>query len=154
MSYTILRPSFFMEVWLSPALGFDVKNRKAQIFGAGEVRLSFISLFDVAEFAVRAASSDKGANQTLELGGPEPVAPNEVVRIFEREMGGPFEVTHVSVDSLQQQYATATDSYQKAFTSLMLDYCVGDEIDMTDPLKKFPVKLMSVRDFARKVKSR
>ena len=154
VSYTILRPSFFMEVWFTPALGFDVKNRKAQIFGAGEERLSFISLFDVAEFAVRAASSDKAANQTLELGGPEPVAPNEVVKIFEREMGRPFEVTHVSVDSLKQQYATATDSYQKAFTSLMLDYCVGDEIDMTDPLKKFPVKLTSVRDFARKVKSR
>ena len=137
VSYTILRPSCFMEVWFSPALGFDAKNRKAQIFGAGDEPLSFISLFDVAEFAVRAASSDKAANQTLELGGPEPVAPNEVVKIFEREMGGPFEVTHVPVDALKQQYAAATDSYQKAFTSLMLDYCVGDEIDMTDPLKSF-----------------
>ncbi|HEX7421598.1 MAG TPA: SDR family oxidoreductase [Thermoanaerobaculia bacterium] len=154
VSFTILRPSCFMEVWFAPALGFDAKNRKVQIFGAGEEPLSFISLFDVAEFAVRAASSDKAANQTLELGGPEPVAPNEVVKIFEREMGGPFEVTHVSIDALKQQYATATDSYQKAFAGLALDYCVGDEIDMTEALKKFPVKLTTVRDFARKVKSR
>jgi uncharacterized protein YbjT (DUF2867 family) len=154
VSYTILRPGFFMEVWFTPALGFDAKNRKAQIFGAGEAPLSFVSLFDLAEFAVRAASSDKAANQTLELGGPEPVAPNEVVKIFEREIGGPFEVTHVPVDALKQQYAAATDSYQKAFASLMLDYSVGDEIDMTEALKKFPVKLTSVRDFARKMKSR
>jgi uncharacterized protein YbjT (DUF2867 family) len=154
VSYTILRPSCFMEVWFSPALGFDAKNRKAQIYGAGEEPLSFISLFDVAEFAVRAASSDKAANQTLELGGPEPVSPNEVVKIFEREMGGPFEVTHVPEDALQQQYAAATDSYQKAFACLMLGYCEGDPIEMGDTLKKFPVKLTSVRDFARKVKSR
>ncbi len=31
MEYTILRASFFMEVWLSPALGFDHANGKATI---------------------------------------------------------------------------------------------------------------------------
>src|SRR5712691_185676 len=33
ISFTILRPSCFMEIWLSPALGFDPQNRKVQIFG-------------------------------------------------------------------------------------------------------------------------
>src|SRR4051812_1454516 len=33
VSYTILRPSCFMEIWLSPMLGFDARNRKAQIYG-------------------------------------------------------------------------------------------------------------------------
>ena len=154
VSYTILRPSYFMEVWLSPALGFDARNRKVQIFGAGEEPLSFISLFDVADFAVRAAASDNAANQTIELGGPEPVSPNEVVKIFEREIGGKFEVTHVPEETLEQQNATATDSYQQAFACLMLGYCEGDSIDMRDTLKRFPVKLTSVGEFARKVKSR
>lgn len=154
VAYTILRPSCFMEVWLSPALGFDARNRKARIYGSGQEPLSFISLFDVAEFAVLAAASDKVANQTLELGGPEPVAPNDVVKIFEREMGGPFEVTHLPEDALKEQYSAATDSYQKAFAGLMLGVCDGDPIDMTDVLKKFPVKLTSIRDFAKKVKSR
>ncbi|GAC1437443.1 MAG: SDR family oxidoreductase [Thermoanaerobaculia bacterium] len=150
VSYTILRPSCFMEVWLGPALGFDARNRKVQIFGDGEQPLSFISLFDVADFAVRVVSSDKAANQTIELGGPEPVAPNEVVRIFERELGTRFEVTHVPQEALKQQYATATDEYQKAFAGLMLGYCDGDPIDMRDTLKRFPVKLTSVEDFARR----
>lgn len=154
VAYTILRPSCFMEVWLSPALGFDAKNRKAQIYGSGDEPMSYISLFDVAEFAVRAAASDKVTNQTLELGGPEPVAPNDVVKIFEREIGGSFEVTHVPEDALKQQYAAAKDAYQKAFAGLMLGACEGDPIDMTDVLKKFPVKLTSVRDFARKMKTR
>src|SRR5689334_21287718 len=29
MNYSILRPSFFMEIWLSPHLGFDPLNHKA-----------------------------------------------------------------------------------------------------------------------------
>ncbi len=150
ISYTILRPSCFMEIWLSPMLGFDAKNRKAQIYGEGERPLSFISLFNVAEFAVRVAGSDKAANQTIELGGPEPVTPNDVVRIFENETGSKFEVIHVPEAALKQQHAAATDDYQRAFAALVLDYCAGDSIEMKDTLKRFPVKLTSVRDFARK----
>lgn len=150
VSYTILRPTFFMEIWLSPMLGFDAKNRKAQIYGEGKAPVSYISLYDVAEFAVHAAVSDKGANQTIELGGPEAVTPNEVVKIFERELGGKFDVTHVPEESLQQQYASAADEYQKSFAALMLGVSGGDAIEMRDTLKRFPVKLTSVRDFARK----
>jgi uncharacterized protein YbjT (DUF2867 family) len=149
LSYTILRPSCFMEVWLSPALGFDAANRKAQIFGTGEKPLSFISLYDVAEFAVETLTSNAAANQTIELGGPEAVAPREVVKIFEQEVGGPIEVTEVSEDVLRQQYTQATEEYQKTFAGLMLGVCAGDRIDMRETLKKFPVKLTSVRDFAR-----
>jgi uncharacterized protein YbjT (DUF2867 family) len=151
VSYTILRPSCFMEVWLSPMLGFDAQNKKAQIFGAGNQPVSFISLFDVAEFAVRSATDDRAANQTLDLGGPEPVTPREVVSIFEREAGSRFEVTNVPEEALKQQYAAATEEYQKTFAGLVLGLCAGDAIDMTDPLKRFPVKLTSVRDFARRI---
>jgi uncharacterized protein YbjT (DUF2867 family) len=150
LNYTILRPSCFMEVWFSPALGFDAANRKAQIFGTGERPLSFISLYDVAEFAAETLTNDAAANQTIELGGPEAVAPRDVVRIFEQEVGGPIQVTEVSEDVLRQQYTQATEEYQKTFAGLMLGVCGGDRIDMRETLKKFPVKLTSVRDFARK----
>jgi uncharacterized protein YbjT (DUF2867 family) len=154
ISYTILRPSCFMEVWFSPALGFDAQNRKAQVFGAGDRPMSFISLFDVAEFAVRAASGDAMANQTVELGGPEAITWNDAVKIFEREWGGPFEVTHIPQEALKQQYATATDEYQKTMAALGLGVCGGDTIDMRDTLKRIPVKLTSMRDFARKMAGR
>ena len=36
MTYTILQPTFFMEVWLSPALGFDAAQGTAQVYGSGE----------------------------------------------------------------------------------------------------------------------
>ena len=32
MTYTIVRANYFMEVWLSPALGFDYPNARARIY--------------------------------------------------------------------------------------------------------------------------
>ncbi len=87
LTYTILRPSyFFMEVWLSPALGFDVGSRKAQIFGTG-AKISWISLGDVAQFAVESVDHPAARNVIIELGGPDALSPNEVVRLFEELAG-------------------------------------------------------------------
>jgi uncharacterized protein YbjT (DUF2867 family) len=151
MAYTILRPSYFMEVWLSPFVGFDYANRKATLYGDGRRRISFISLGDVAEFAVRAALSPEAANAAIELGGPEAVTPLEAVRIFEELGGAPFEVQHVPEDALRAQLDGADDSLQQAFAALMLGYARGDEIPMDETLRREPVRLTSVRDYARTV---
>src|SRR5690348_8350303 len=36
MTYTILRPSYFMEFWLGPLVGFDYSNHRATVYGTGE----------------------------------------------------------------------------------------------------------------------
>ena len=149
MSYTILRPSYFMEVWLSPHLGFDFTNRKATVYGAGKRGISFISRGDVAEFAVRAVQTRELEGSAIELGGPNAVSPLEAVRTFEELGGAPFEVQHVPEEALRAQFDAATDSLQKSFAGLMLDYAHGDEIPMEETLRRIPVQLTSVRDYAR-----
>src|ERR1051325_6445412 len=57
MPYTILQPTFFVEVWLGPALGVDVGNGKAQGYGTGEKRMSWMAFQDVAQFAVAAVDN-------------------------------------------------------------------------------------------------
>jgi len=151
MSHTILRPSYFMEVWLGPHLGFDFRNRKATVYGDGKQRISFISLGDVAEFAVRAVQTPVAGGSTIELGGPNAVSPLEVVRIFEELGGATFEVQNVPENALQAQFDTAPDSLQKSFAGLMLDYAHGDEIRMQHTLGSTPMQLTSVRDYARNV---
>ena len=151
MSYAILRPSYFMEVWLSPHLGFDFVNRKARVYGAGTQRISFISFGDVAEFAVRAVRTPDVVGPTTELGGPNPISPIEVVRIFEELGGASFKVEHVPEEALRDQFAATTDSLQKSFAGLMLDYARGDEIPMEETLRRIPLQLTSVRDYARTV---
>ena len=148
LAYTILQPTFFMEVWLSPAVGFDSANRKATIYGTGENPISWISLMDVAQFAVRCLDNPAARNATLELGGPEALSPLEVVAIFEKVGGKPFEVQHVPVEALQGQFAAATDPMQRSFAAMMMSVSTTRPIDMGATLKSFPVKLKTVREYA------
>lgn len=151
LTYTILQPTYFMEVWFSPAAGFDYPNHKATIYGRGENPISWISFLDVAQFAVASLNTPVARNATLGLGGPEGINPSDVVKIFERAGGKAFEVTHVPVEALQAQLAAATDPLQKSFAGLMLSYASAAPIDMTATLKTFPVKLRTVAEHARSV---
>jgi len=92
-----------MEVWLSPALGFDFANAKAQLFGTGENKLSWISYTDVARFASASLDNPRSRNAVLKLGGPEALSPREVARIFEEVGGRKFDVQCVPEASLRKQ---------------------------------------------------
>jgi NADH dehydrogenase len=149
--YTILRPSYYMEVWLSPAVGFDVAGATATIYGAGENPISWISFKDVARFAAQAIDSPAARHATLELGGPEALTPLEVVGIFEEASGRSFDVNHVAEQALAEQQAAATDPMQQSFSGLMRCYARGDAIEMKAALETFPVPLTSVESYARSV---
>jgi uncharacterized protein YbjT (DUF2867 family) len=153
LTYTILQPTYFTEIWLSPAVGFDYPNRKAVIYGTGENAISWISFLDVAQFAVASLDNPLVRNTTLELGGPQGISPSNVVKIFERVGGKAFEVTHVPVEALQGQLAGATDPMQKSYAGLMLGYASHASIDMAATLKAFPLKLRTVEEHARSVLS-
>lgn len=148
MSYTILQPTCFMEVWLGPALGFDPANGKATIYGPGINKTSWISYRDVARCAVAALNNPRAANATIELGGPDALSPLEVVRAAEEAMGKPVVVQHVPEEVLRSQHAAATDLLQKSFAGLMLYYAAGDVIDMTEARRALSVeRLTSVREY-------
>ena len=149
LTYTILQPAFFMEIWLSPALGFDVANARAQIYGSGENKISWISYKDVAKFAIVSLDNAEARNAEIKLGGPEALSPLEVVRLFEELRGKKFEVQFTSKEALKEQKERATDPLQQSFAGLMLYYSRGDVIEMQKILDKFPVQLTSVRDYAQ-----
>ena len=152
MTWTILAPTFFMEIWLSPHLGFDAANAHATIYGTGENPISWISFGDVARFAVLALDQPAAKNATLELGGPEALSPLQVVRQFEQVTGRPFRVDHMDEKALGDNRAAATDPLQQSFAALMLAYANGDVIDMKEMLKRFPLQLTSVGDFAKRTR--
>jgi len=148
MAYTILQPTCFTEVWLSPALGFDPAHAMAQIYGGGHNKISWISFQDVAKFAVAALDNPRAANAVIKLGGPDALSPLEVVRLAEQALGKSVAVQYVPEEALRAQHAAATDSQQQSFAALMLYYARGDVIDMTETLRAFPVDhLKSVREY-------
>ena len=150
MNYTILRPSYFMEAWLSPMVGFDVANAKATIYGDGDQLISWISFLDVANFVVESVTNPAARNTVLALGGPEPVSPNQVVKLFEAKGGKSFEVSYVPAEALKAQMEGATEPMQKSFAGLMYGYALGDPVNMEETLKAFPMKLTSVQEFVNR----
>ena len=149
LSYTILRPTFFMEVWLSPHLGFDYANAKATIYGEGENKITWIAIKDVAAFAVNALDNEALINKTIELGGPQQLSPLEVITIFEDQGGTKFQVTNVPEDALTAQKNSAKDPLSESFAALMLCYAKGNEIDMKDVLTICDLQLTPVKDYAK-----
>ena len=149
LNYTILQPTFFMEVWLSPALGFDYPNAKATIYGEGKNRISWIAIKDVASFAVASLDNPAAKNKSIELGGPAALSPLEVVDIFETSHGKKFELQFVPEEALIAQKDAAQDPLSESFAALMLSFARGSEIDMKDIIDLFPNQLTSVNDYAK-----
>lgn len=148
--YTILRPSYFMEAWLSPVVGFDFPNAKAQIFGTGERPVSWISYEDVAKFAVACLNNPAARNKTFELGGPETLTSLQAVKIFEQVGGLVFDLQFVSEADLLAQQQAASDPMQQSFSGLMRCVAQGDPIDMQATLDEIPIELTSVKQYANR----
>jgi len=115
----ILQPSFFMEVWLGPHLGFDAARAQARIYGDGKAGVSYVSALDVAAFAV-----------------------------FERTSGCSFSLEHVAIQALEVQHQSA-DPLQKTFAALMMAYALGDPVAKArQTADRYGVRLTSVENYA------
>jgi uncharacterized protein YbjT (DUF2867 family) len=151
INFTIIQASYFMEVWLSPALGFDYLNAAARVYGRGTGPSSWVSSNDVAEMCVLTLLNPAAERRTIGFGGPEQLSPLAVISRFEKISGKPFKVEHVPEEFLHAQFAEATDSMQKSFAALMLGYVHGDAMEMASVQEEFGIKLSTVDEYAHRV---
>ncbi len=149
LDWTILRPSYFMEVWLTPAVGFDAEHGKATLFGTGKSPISFIAIRDVAAFATTSLLSATTSRATLELGGPEAISPLDVVTTYEEALGHKIDITLVPESDLEAQQASATDPMGQSFAALQRCYARGDAIDMRRTSTLLLRSMRTVREHAR-----
>lgn len=152
MQAVILRPSYFAEIWLSPALGFDARNATARIYGSGDAKVSYISARDVAAFAVAVVSREQAVKTTvLELGGPEALSLREAIATFEQATGRAFSVESVPIEALQAQLG-APDPVQASFAALAYAYAKGDAIEgARETAARHGIELRSVARLASEV---
>ena len=150
-TYTILQPTYFMEIWLGPTLGFDYARAKAVIYGEGKNKISWIAIKDVASFAVASIDNPAAQNAVIQLGGPDDLSVLDAVGIFEQESGQTFELQNIPNEALRAQIAAAPDSLGKTFRGLMIGLNTVGTIDMKETLRNFPIQLTSVREYARQM---
>ncbi|HEU4720664.1 MAG TPA: SDR family oxidoreductase [Gemmatimonadaceae bacterium] len=152
LRWTIVQPSAFMDVWFSSLLGWDHVTGRATIFGPGTAPVSWICVADVAEYAVRAIDDERVANVALPLGGPEALAPRDVVRIFEQVSGRPYHVRRVPRPILAALAPLVGIADEKAASGIALGAQTSRGDVIASPLQReLDLPLTTVRDFATRI---
>lgn len=97
MDYTILAPDTFAETWMAAVVGTPLqRGQPVTLVGEARRRHSFVSMHDVAAFAVAAVDNPAAVNRRLVIGGPEAVSWRDVVATFERALGRELPVRFVA----------------------------------------------------------
>ncbi|QRN96809.1 SDR family oxidoreductase [Archangium violaceum] len=149
--YTILQPTYFTEVWLSPALGFDFLKAHARLCGTGRGGLNWISFEDVARFAAAALESPRAWNAVLQLGGEEALGQLDVVRLFEERSGRRWTLEHIPEQALREQLDGATDPLQRSLAALMLHVALGGPVNPRPAMEAMALRPSRVRDYVERV---
>ena len=138
MSYTILSPNVFMEVWFPMVVGMPLQSgAPITIIGEGNRRHSFVSMNDVAAFAAAAVGNPAAGNQQIFIGGPEPLSWNDVVRRASAILGRELPVRRA-------QPAEKLPGLPDAVSGLMAAMDTYDSpVDMTATASTFGVQLTS-----------
>ena len=133
LAHTIARPTFFTEVWLSPALwpfhGLHPGERRARFVGDGKKRTRWISFLDVAGLVSTLAVEGGSSSKTIDLAGPETLSMNEVAKLLESMTGQPLVLEATPEEAVRQQMEAVADPIQKSLAALMLACGSGDPPD-------------------------
>ena len=98
MTYTILAPHIFMEVWFGMVIGAALQNRQpVTLVGRGDQRHSFVSMDDVVAVALACIDNPAAYNQRIAIGGAEALSWTEVVRRVAQVLGRDLPITYVPI---------------------------------------------------------
>jgi uncharacterized protein YbjT (DUF2867 family) len=96
LSYTILRPSAFMEWHMHMFNGKSILERKkTTILGRGTKPRNFVAVRDVAHVAALTLTDPAAKNRTIDIGGPQNLSNNQVAALYATLAGVMPKINHV-----------------------------------------------------------
>ena len=101
LSFTILRPGAFMDLWAQLIGRPIIEQGKTTIFGRGNNPINFVAVEDVAHFVCTVLDDPRAHNRVIEVGGPENLTMNQVAEIFERTSGRRAKKRHVPLPMMR-----------------------------------------------------
>jgi NADH dehydrogenase len=142
-SWTALQPNAFMDVWFPAVVGGPaLAGQPVTLVGEGRRRHSFVAMRDVAAYAV-AALDQEAKDQTLSIGGPDPVSWWDVIAAFNQELGRELPVRSV-------QPGQAVPGLPDSMTQLLAAMETYDSpIDSSELARTYGVTPTSAADFVR-----
>jgi uncharacterized protein YbjT (DUF2867 family) len=100
--FTFLRPNFFMQNFVNFYLG---KNQSSIYLPAGEGKVSFVDVRDIAAVAVQALASDKNSShngRAYTITGPEAISYGDAAGILSEYIGRKVSYVNISEDDARK----------------------------------------------------
>jgi NADH dehydrogenase len=96
LTYTILSPDVFAEVWVGMMVGAPLQaGQPVTLVGEARRVHTFVSMADVAAFAVAAVDNPAARNATIAIGGPEALSWRDIVAGVQQVIGREIPVRFV-----------------------------------------------------------
>jgi uncharacterized protein YbjT (DUF2867 family) len=154
LSYTILRPSAYMDLWAKLIGGPILEKGKTTIFGRGNNPVNFVAVEDVARFVCIALEEPRAGNRVIEVGGPENLTLNQVAEIFERLSGHQAKKRHVPLTAIRAM-SILMQPFNPALSRLIRLGIFMDTAnlcyDMTETARAFGIQLTRLEELANRV---
>ncbi|HEX6573550.1 MAG TPA: SDR family oxidoreductase [Gemmatimonadaceae bacterium] len=153
LTYTILRPSSFMDTHAYMLLGKNViEGKRVVVPGKGNNPRNFVAAEDVAKVIVGALRIPSLRGETIDVGGPENLTNSEVIAIFERLSGKKAKVTHLPIRVLRAMSPVAGRAHPGVgrIMQAMIDSETRDQrFDPSVLRSRIPITLTSLESWAR-----
>lgn len=123
MTYTIVQPSVFMEIWIGMMVGIPLMTRQTiTLIGQGDHAHNFMSEQDVADYTIAMIDNPQAYDRVVMLGGPASYTWTEIVQRVGERMGtelplqyAPMGSTIAYLPAEASGMATAFETYEDYF---------------------------------------
>jgi len=154
LSFTIIRPSAFMDLW-AQLIGLPILEQgMTTIFGRGNNPINFVAVEDVARFVCIAFENSRTRNEVIEVGGPENLTLNQVAETFERVSGRQAKKRHIPLPMMRAMSILMQPVNPALSRQIRLGVFMDTAnlcYDITEMSRTFGVQLTTMEDIARRV---
>ncbi len=154
MEYVILRPSWIYgpeDRSLNRFIAFIKYLPFVPVIGDGQTRVQPISVFDVARIAADAVRNPAATNKTFELGTPEPLTMDEVLRTVMRVLNKRRPLLHQSKGLVKALVAPLQLLSAPPMSPAAIDFITTEAlIDPSETERVFNIKIEPLEDGLRR----
>lgn len=152
MEWVILRAAPFMETWAGMIGDQIAANGTAPMFGRGDNAINFVSVQDVARYAVMALQQPDVRYRVIDVGGPENVSQSEIINLFEAANGQAVKRKRLAVPVMRTLGALLRpfDAVTSRIMRIGVLMATTDQtFDMSATLREYPMELTRLEDYVR-----
>lgn len=152
LNYTIIRPTFFMDVW-AQLIGVPlIMKGSTIIFGRGNNPINMVSVNDVAQITVMSLDNMNTSNDTVLVGGPENLTLRQVADSFEQvtKKRGIRRFAYLPalrvMAAIMRLYSPMISRQMR--TAILMD-TEDLRFDPMETIRRFPVRLMNLKEWIK-----